>query len=47
MKKKKEKSKMLTELEQMKILGGRKEESLKLSMKNCKCVCVPQTNDDI
>lgn len=44
MKTKDKKSKMLTELEQMKILGGRKEESLKLSMKNCKCICVPETN---
>lgn len=39
--KKTKKSNMLTELEQMKILGGRKNEALKLSFKNCKTICEP------
>lgn len=33
------KSRMLKELEQAKILGGRTNQAARLSMKNCKVIC--------
>lgn len=41
-------SKMMDELSQLKIYGGREEsaEKFKLSMKNCKTVCLSSTKEE-
>ena len=41
-----QKSQMLKELEQIKILGGRKTEASRLSMKNCKQICTGESTTE-